>query len=52
MPSRTFNGSGVVSLPTASMTASPGARRPLGIVLICLGMTEINEDPIAKILGD
>jgi len=48
MPIRTFSGSCVASRPTASMTASPA----LGIVLVRLGIAEINEHAIAHILGD
>jgi hypothetical protein len=30
----------------------PGPHRPLGVVLVCLGVTEISEHAVAHILGD
>ena len=38
--------------PTASITRQPGADRPLGIILVGLRVAEIDQHPVAHVLGD
>ena len=52
MPTRTRNGSGAWSRPTASTRAKAGPYRLLGVVLVRLRVAEIHQHAIAHVLGD
>jgi hypothetical protein len=52
MPSRTRNGSGAASPLDRVDDGKSGAHRPLGIVLVRSRITEIDQHPVAHVLGD
>ena len=48
-PMRTWSGSTLLSLPTASMSCQSGSHRPLSVVFMGLRITEIDEHPVAHV---